>query len=114
MPENTRHLIRELAEAGKYCFVPSVCLVEATCLVEKGRLTESTFFLLREALSEDWNNLRVAPFDLDVARAMRSVSRADVSDLPDRVIALWVYPWLLGMGRSAALESRPSGKAAGW
>jgi PIN domain nuclease of toxin-antitoxin system len=87
MPSTARRLIRDLAEAGRYAYVPAICLVEAAYLVEKARLAESSLALLRTALAEEWSNLRVAPLDLEVAEALRSVSREEVPDLPDRVIA---------------------------
>ena len=79
--------IRGAAVAGWPCFVPSICVVEATYLVEKKRIAMATFDLLREALTGSEGNLVVAPLDLAVARAVQNVSRAEVPDLPDRVIA---------------------------
>ena len=67
--------------------VPSICVVEATYLVEKNRIAVAAFDLLREALTGVQGNLVVAPLDLAVTRAVHKVSRAEVPDLPDRVIA---------------------------
>jgi len=79
--------IRDSVAASKQCFVPSICLVEATYLVEKNRILETTFALLRDALSSRTSNLVVASLDMTVAKAIRKISRAEVPDLPDRVIA---------------------------
>lgn len=79
--------IREAASQAKRCFVPSICLVEATYLVEKNRISAPDFDSLRDALSFGTGNLIIAPLDFTVCQAIRLIPRAEVPDLPDRVIA---------------------------
>ena len=68
-------------------FVASISVIEVTYLVEKGRLPESALQTLRDALADPSFGLVAVALDLRVADALRRISRNDVPDLPDRVIA---------------------------
>lgn len=74
-------------EAGAPVFVSSVTVVEVVYLVEKGRLPAVALDRLMEELTREDGGFAVAALDLAVASALRSVSRADVPDMPDRIIA---------------------------
>jgi len=67
--------------------LPSICLVEITYLVEKGRLDPAVLPRLFAELDHPTTTLALAPLDLGVILALQDVSRRDVPDLPDRVIA---------------------------
>jgi PIN domain nuclease of toxin-antitoxin system len=71
---------------GEFIHVPSVCLVELTYLVEKGRLPPSARERLLAALDDPTTPRRLAPLDRSVADAPESVSRAEVPELPDRIV----------------------------
>jgi PIN domain nuclease of toxin-antitoxin system len=67
-------------------YVPSICVVEAAYLVEKGRISEAHWVQIVRIVEED------SPFEpveltIQIAKAIRLVSRTSVPDLPDRVIA---------------------------
>ena len=65
--------------------------VEATYLVERNRIPRTTFVLLIEAMASNKSGLFVAPLDLAVAAAVQEISRAEIPNLPDRVIAATAY-----------------------
>ena len=67
--------------------LPSICLVEITYLVEKGRLDEAVLPRLFAELDNPATVLSLASLDLGIVLALQDISRLDVPDLPDRVIA---------------------------
>lgn len=72
---------------GSPIYVPSICLVELTYLIEKGRLPESARQILIDSLDHPGNSYVLVPLDRRVADALEFVSRQEVPDMPDRVIA---------------------------
>lgn len=64
-----------------------VCLVELTYLVEKGRLPVAARERLIHALDDSAAPCSLAPLDRAVADALELVSRVQVPDLPDRIVA---------------------------
>jgi PIN domain nuclease of toxin-antitoxin system len=72
--------------AGEHIHVPSICLVELTYPVEKGRLPAAARDRLIHALDDPAAPCLLAPLDRAVADALEFVSRAEVPDLPDRVV----------------------------
>jgi PIN domain nuclease of toxin-antitoxin system len=73
--------------AGGPIYVPAICVVEAIYLAEKGRIPLAALERLLLAVEEPNPRFVLAPLDRIVASAVRGVARADVPDLPDRVIA---------------------------
>jgi len=82
-----RTAMRASVEAGDPVYVASISLVELTYLVEKGRLPESALTVLREALADSGFRFKPVPLDLRIADTLQQISRSEVPDLPDRVIA---------------------------
>jgi PIN domain nuclease of toxin-antitoxin system len=74
-------------DAARRILIPSICLVEIVYLVEKGRLHAAVLPRLLAELDNPATTLALAALDLGVVRALQNVSRLDVPDLPDRVIA---------------------------
>lgn len=66
--------------------VSAITLAEVIYLTEKGRLATEVLDKLFEALQGEEVFVEV-PFHQAVAQAMRGVSRSEVPDLPDRIIA---------------------------
>jgi PIN domain nuclease of toxin-antitoxin system len=64
-----------------------ISLAEVVYLMEKNRLPLSAFDDLRKALANPNHVLEEAPFTGDVVEAMRVVSRVEVPDMPDRIVA---------------------------
>jgi PIN domain nuclease of toxin-antitoxin system len=88
--EDDRRLTTTAAEAldgAERILMPSVCLVEITYLVEKGRLDEAVLPRLLAELDHPATTLELAPLDLGVVLSLQDISRSQVPDLPDRVIA---------------------------
>ena len=79
--------IESAISAGEPCLVPSICMVEATYLVEKNRIPQQSFRFLLSLLRDPSSGLRMSPLDFPVCEALARVSRDDVPDLPDRIIA---------------------------
>lgn len=78
----------DAATAGGYpIYVPSICLVEISYLVEKKRLSPDTREILIHALDGPNDPYALIPLDRHVADTLPSVPRAEVPDLPDRIVA---------------------------
>jgi PIN domain nuclease of toxin-antitoxin system len=56
-------------------------------LIEKGRIPPNALTDLHTAIADPNAVLQHVPLDENVAMKMREVSRQDIPDLPDRVIA---------------------------
>jgi len=72
---------------GQPIYVSAMTIVELQYLIEKGRLPEAALERLDAALDNPNSALVMAPLDRAVARAMASIARDAVPDMPDRVIA---------------------------
>jgi PIN domain nuclease of toxin-antitoxin system len=68
-------------------WIPAICLVEMLYLEEKGRIAHGLRDLLDQALATGSTGFDIAPLDAPIARHVEKVSRAEVPELPDRVIA---------------------------
>ncbi|MBI3279289.1 MAG: PIN domain-containing protein [Acidobacteria bacterium] len=84
---NAADALDSATAAGERIHVPSICLVELTYLVEKGRLPVAARDRLIHALDDPTTPCLLAPLDRMVADALESVSRVEVPDLPDRIVA---------------------------
>lgn len=75
------------ADAGLHrILVPSIILVEATYLVEKGKLAANLLQELLTRVQTVRGSYAVAPLDLGVVQALRTIPRDAVPDMPDRII----------------------------
>lgn len=70
-----------------FIFVPTICLVEIVYLQEKGRIVPQLFNQFYAALLAGKTGLRVVDLTLEVVSSMSNVSRAEVPDMPDRIVA---------------------------
>jgi PIN domain nuclease of toxin-antitoxin system len=62
-------------------------IIEIIYLVEKGRIPPETLPLLQKNLSEQSALLEIVPITQAIALSVQQISRQQVPDLPDRVIA---------------------------
>lgn len=62
-------------------------LAEIVYLTEKSRLPFSAYEELKKALADREYVIEEAPFTVEIVEAMRQVPRADVPDMPDRIVA---------------------------
>ena len=79
--------ISEAATARRKIAISTISLAEVVYLIEKNRLPLSAYEELTQALSDPEHVFTEAVFTAAIVQAMRQVSRAEVSDLPDRVVA---------------------------
>ena len=75
------------AETGEQIAVSSVTFVEIVYLLEKGRIPATTLEVLATELQKADALIVEIPLDMSISRAMASVERASVPDMPDRIIA---------------------------
>ena len=83
-------VVDSTTSAGELIYVPSICLVELTYLVEKGRLPGTARDRLIQVLDDTKTPCVLAPLDRTVADVLEFVSRSEVPDLPDRIVAATV------------------------
>ena len=92
-------------------YIPTICLVEIVYLQEKGRIAPQLLEQLRTALIAGNTGLRIADLTLEVALSTAHVARAEVPDLPDRIVAataLHLGLPLISRDRRIQLSSVPS------
>ena len=76
------------AEAsGAPIHVSSVSIIELRDLVDKGKFTEADYGAVLAVLRDPTAAPTVVPLDTDNADALNLIARADVPDMPDRIIA---------------------------
>jgi PIN domain nuclease of toxin-antitoxin system len=74
------------AAAATTIYLSAISLVELAYLIDKGRFTDATLDLLIQVVDDPGSGVVLAPIDPPVARAIRSVPRRLVPDMPDRII----------------------------
>ena len=79
--------IDQAAAAGSQMVVSSISLAEIVYLIEKNRLPANAYTDLKAALDDPDHVFKEAPFTVEIVDAMRQVPRADVPDMPDRIVA---------------------------
>jgi PIN domain nuclease of toxin-antitoxin system len=67
--------------------IPTICLVEIIYLQEKGRIPGEMKRLLDEEIGGGRTNIALADLTSGVVEMLPRVPRADVPDMPDRIIA---------------------------
>src|SRR5450755_1243973 len=79
--------INEAATARRKIAISTISLAEMVYLIEKGRLPPSAYDELTQALADPEHVFTEAVLTAAIVQAMRLVSRAEVPDMPDRVVA---------------------------
>jgi PIN domain nuclease of toxin-antitoxin system len=82
-----RGFIEDAAAAGNEIVLSPISLAEIVYLTEKSRLPFSAYEDLKRALADHEYVIEEAPFTAEIVEAMRQVPRADVPDMPDRIVA---------------------------
>ena len=77
----------EAAVAGDPVYISTITLVEIIYLAEKGKLSALMPKTVLDVLDDDRSLLVLAPLDRNVIDALPRISRRDVPDMPDRIIA---------------------------
>src|SRR5580700_2525001 len=82
------NFIDQAAAAGRHIVVSSISLAEIVYLIEKNRLPAAGAYTdLKAAFDDPDHVFKEAPFTVEIVDAMRQVPRADVPDMPDRIVA---------------------------
>lgn len=79
--------LNQVGESGHPVSLSAISILEITCLVEKGRLPSPLLERVYQKLIEPSVALSVIAVDTGVARAVAGIQRAEVPDMPDRIIA---------------------------
>ena len=79
--------IEEAAKARRKIAISTISLAEVVYLVEKNRLPASAYDELTQALADPEHVFTEAVISAAIVQAMRQVSRAEVPDMPDRMVA---------------------------
>ena len=82
-----RRFMDDAAAAGLDIVVSPISLAEIVYLVEKNRLPASAYEDLKTALADREYVIEEAPFSGEIVEAMLKVPRAEVPDMPDRIVA---------------------------
>jgi PIN domain nuclease of toxin-antitoxin system len=75
------------AAARRKIALSTISLAEVIYLIEKNRLKPSVYDDLRNALADPEHVLIEAAFTTAIADTMRQVPRAEIPDMPDRIVA---------------------------
>jgi PIN domain nuclease of toxin-antitoxin system len=92
--ENDKRLTPKAAvtlDAAERILLPGICLVEIVYLAEKARINDAALPRLLSHLNDPATTLQVAALDLGVVRSLQEISRHDVPDMPDRIIAATAF-----------------------
>lgn len=81
------NFIDQAAASRRWIGVSAISLAEVVYLVEKNRLPAKAYADLKDALADPEHVLKEAPFTVEIVDAMRQVPRAEVPDMPDRIVA---------------------------
>jgi PIN domain nuclease of toxin-antitoxin system len=84
---NARALFEQTALAGEPIYISAISIIEICYLVDKGRLPSLVLPKVVDTLQDAISTLEMVPVDLGVALALARIARADVPDMPDRIIA---------------------------
>ena len=82
-----RQFMDDAAASGLDIVLSPISLAEIVYLVEKNRLPASAYHDLKNALADPDYVIEEAPFTVEIVDAMRLVTRSDIPDMPDRIVA---------------------------
>ncbi|MEO6052326.1 MAG: PIN domain-containing protein [Pyrinomonadaceae bacterium] len=81
-------LANAVAGVNDKIFVSAISLVELHYLIEKHRVSPSVLDALLSELKNSNSIFEIVPLDFSIAVNLTKISRSDVSDMPDRIIAV--------------------------
>lgn len=79
--------IDRTAASGRRIAVSSITLAEIVDLIEKGKVPANVYTGVKAARADLEHVFHETPLTANVVEAMRTVSRAEVPDMPDRIVA---------------------------
>ncbi len=86
-----RQLMTETDAGIHRVFVPSIILIEMIYLAEKGKLNPGLLQKLLTLVNTAKGSYTIAVLDAETAKAMLSIPRTAVPDMPDRIIVATAY-----------------------
>jgi PIN domain nuclease of toxin-antitoxin system len=88
---NASAFIDQTAAKGDHIGISAITLAEMVYLIEKGKIPPHSLKNLHTAMAASDSVLRHIPFDQKIATKMAEVSREEIPELPDRIIATTAY-----------------------
>jgi len=79
--------IESAIHEGKEIYVSAISLIELVYLTERGRVPHADLSAVVGALQDSASPFTLAPIDMRVVVALAGVSRDQVPEMPDRIIA---------------------------
>lgn len=83
--------INEAATARRKIAISTISLAEVVYLIEKNRLPPLAYDELMQALADPEHIFTEAVFSAAIVQSMRQVSRAEMPDMPDRMVAATAF-----------------------
>lgn len=83
---SAKQFMDETAKSGEQIGFSAISVVEIVYLIEKGKINSETLTRLLKATSDDETALVEIPVTGQIAHTMRSIARASIPDMPDRII----------------------------
>ncbi len=87
LSQTARSFINDASARGDDIVLSPISLAEIVYLVEKKRLPSSAYKDLKAALANPDYVIGERPFNGEIVEAMLKVPRAEVPDMPDRIVA---------------------------
>ncbi len=87
LSERARQTIDSATQAGDDIGVSVITLVETVYLVEKDRVPRQTLARMIAEIRSPQSVFVEIPLNIEIILALQHISRADVPDMPDRIIA---------------------------
>ena len=87
LSNRAKTFLEDATQRSMPVFISSITLIEIIYLQEKGKIPAGTLVRLENALRVQDSVLQVADLTTAVAMAVSRVSRDDIPDMPDRIIA---------------------------
>jgi PIN domain nuclease of toxin-antitoxin system len=87
LSNRAKTFLEDATQRSMPVFISSITLIEIIYLQEKGKIPAGTLIRLENALRVQDSVLQVADLTTAVAMAVSRVSRDDIPDMPDRIIA---------------------------
>ena len=87
LSRTAQQFIENAAVEGNLIAISSITLAEIVYLIEKARIPADTFQRLLTLLALPNSPLAEIPVDHEICQQLATISRSDIPDLPDRLIA---------------------------
>lgn len=83
----SRDALRAAENTGEAIYVSAITFVEMRYLFEKRKISEMDYADTRRLIQDSTSVLTLVPIGIEITDALKNISRADVPDMPDRIIA---------------------------